>query len=107
VAPGLIPRPLVTAIAATVIAVWAGWQVAAWLVPGLEVPAEIHLAVMAVLGAVFGLQRGGSGDALPAALDKPAAPPPAQEGVPAEPPPRRVPAADLIARLQQERRRER
>jgi hypothetical protein len=103
VAPGLIPRPLVTAIAATVIAVWAGWQVAAWLVPGLEVPAEIHLAVMAVLGAIFGLQRGGD-DKPAAALDKP----PGTPEPPTETPsPGRVPAAELIARLQQERRRER
>lgn len=92
--PGLIPRPVVTAIAAVVIGVWALSQVAEVFVPTYDAPAELHLTVMAVLGALFAVGK----------TDRPAEPAkPAPDDAPALPP-GRVSAADLIARLAQERR---
>jgi hypothetical protein len=89
----------VTAIAGAVIAVWGVAQVADVVVADYESPAEIHLAVMLVLGALFGL-RGSDGDK-PDEPPPPAAPPPPP---PDEPVPLgRESAADLIARLLQER----
>lgn len=105
--PGLIPRPVVTIIATVVIVVWAMSQAASIFVPDYEPPAEIHLAVMLVLGALFGLRKGDQqqGDAeppaAPAAPAAPAIPPAAAEDEPV--PPGRVSASDLIARLKQER----
>ena len=102
-----LPRPVVIAIASVVIGVWALSQVAVMFLPDYEPPAELHLAVMAVLAAVFGLQRSEDKDAAP----PPQAPSPAQPPAPApEPEPLpsgRESAADLIARLNQERRSER
>jgi hypothetical protein len=103
VGPGLIPRPVVTVIAAVVIAVWALAQAAVIFVPGYQTPAEIHLAAMFVLGALFGLRKD---DNQPDEQrdDKPTPPTPP----PDKPPPQgRVSATDLIARLEQERRRDR
>lgn len=101
--PGLIPRPVVSLIAAVVIIVWGASQLAIIFVPTYEAPAEIHLAVMLVLGALFGLRRDDKDEQRPSESG---------EKPPAEPPPEgRVSAADLINRLKQEpppeRRRDR
>lgn len=105
--PGLIPRPVVSAIAAVIVAVWALSQAAVIFVPGYEAPPEIHLSVMLILGALFGMRKDGNGNGGEPA--KPPPPPPAPapaqlEGEPAPLPPGAVSAADLIARLQAERR---
>lgn len=109
-APGLIPRGAVTAIAGVVIAVWGVAQVADAFVDGYDAPAEIHLAVMLVLGALFGLRKDGDDDRptpepapAPAAPAPPAVPVPPPE-LPEPPGPGRESAADMIARLQRERR---
>lgn len=102
-APGLIPRGAVTAIAGAVIAVWGVAQVADAFVEGYDSPAEIQLAVMLVLGALFGMRKDDKDDKpdpSPPALPPAPVPEPAQEPLP----PGRVSAADLISRLQQERR---
>lgn len=91
----VIPRPLAGGIAALVIVVWGLVQVADIFVQDYQPPSEIHLAVMLVLGAVYGARK-----------DEPVKPDePAPEPVPAaaEPgAPARESAADMIARLQRE-----
>jgi len=103
---------VVVAIAAVVIGVWALAQVAIIFVPDYTPPAELHLVAMTVLAAVFGLQR--SGESKDDGKDggkgsgKAVEPPPPPEPEKPEPLPfGRESAADLIARLRDERRSER
>lgn len=105
---GLIPRPMVAAISVLVIAVWALSNAAVVFVPGYVPPAEIHLAVMLVLSALFAArskddEKKPAEPAAPGAEPPPAAPPPPEAPEAEPPPPGGVAAADLIARLLAER----
>lgn len=125
--PGLIPKPVAIAIAVIITAVWAASQLGSLFVAGYEAPEGIHAALMIVLGAVFALRRSDAADssdknerrrARPARADDPDDPDDgAVDADPCDEPDdaawaaaqtlvRRHPeaAADLIARLQRERR---